>query len=60
MSEKIAVHTPTKESYDRLMKAYEKKGWKWRNNRIATDERENNRNEYKEKTCIMFCDSFTY
>ena len=29
MSEKIAVHTPTKESYDILMKAYEKKGWKW-------------------------------
>lgn len=27
MSERIAVHTPTKESYDRLMKAYEKKGW---------------------------------
>lgn len=28
MSEKIAVHTPTKESYDRLMKAYKKKWWK--------------------------------
>jgi len=31
MSEKIAVHTPTKESYDRLMKAYEKKGWNYKN-----------------------------
>lgn len=26
---KIAVHTPTQESYDRLMRLYDRKGWRW-------------------------------
>jgi len=56
MSEKIAVHTPTKESYDRLMKAYDKKGWRWCDWEKPTEF--NDRHHYWEQTAIDMHDKF--
>lgn len=56
MSEKIAVHTPTKESYDRLMKAYEKKGWRWISNTPTLEYNWYSVN--KEDTVVEFCNLF--
>lgn len=56
MTEKTAVHTPTKEEYDRLMVAFEKKGWKWLNWWKPTKERDF---ESRWKAIyILFCNHF--
>lgn len=55
---KIVVHTKTKKEYDRLMEAYDRKGWTWAYGTKATeyDAWSSNRGE----TCIYFHDKCYY
>ena len=48
--EKTAVHTPTQEDYDILMRTYELGGWEWRGGESLTQD--NFWIDHKEKTCI--------
>lgn len=58
MPQKIVVHTPTQEDFDRLMRAYEQKGWKWFSGDRPTKYYPWER--YAEKTCVGFKNSFCY
>ena len=48
--EKTAVHTPTQEIYNELMRVYEIGNWKWFDEKLPT--KFTYWNEYKRKTCI--------
>jgi hypothetical protein len=50
--EKIAVHTPTQEEYDTLMRVYECGGWKWIDGRLPTKQDKNYLSLSEKDACI--------
>jgi hypothetical protein len=46
------IHTPTQESYDKLMKEAERLGYRWGGGTLPT--KLNNWGKYKKETCICF------
>jgi hypothetical protein len=65
--QKIAVHTPTQKDFDKLMEAYEKKGWKWRSGERPTEITDIGKilgskviDSYKKNTCVFYGNNFGF